>query len=49
MMRAQHGTKPRRLRMPVIDEGLEQANKSSDQDIEIDDDAKRLIADLWEG
>jgi hypothetical protein len=37
------------LRMPVIDEGLEQANKSSDQDIEIDDDAKRLIADLWEG
>jgi hypothetical protein len=36
-------------RMLVIDKGLEQANKSSDQDIAIDDDAKRLIANLSEG
>ncbi|MCP3472399.1 ATP-binding protein [Bradyrhizobium sp. CCGUVB1N3] len=36
-------------RMMVIDRGIDQANTNSDTPIEIDDDAKRLIANLSEG
>jgi hypothetical protein len=36
-------------RMRVIDSGIEQANKGSGVEIEIDDDAKRMIANLSEG
>ncbi|MCA1400036.1 ATP-binding protein [Bradyrhizobium sp. BRP56] len=36
-------------RMTVIDRGIEQANKSSDTKVEIEDNAKRLIANLSEG
>jgi hypothetical protein len=36
-------------RMMVIDRGIEQANKNSECDIEIEESAKRLIANLSEG
>lgn len=36
-------------RMTVIDRGLQQANKGNDQETSIDDNAKRLIANLSEG
>jgi hypothetical protein len=36
-------------RMTVIDRGLDQANENTEQEISIDNDAKRLIANLSEG